>query len=325
MLRTLLRRLAILPPALVLVHILGFAYAHLVRPLRAASNPFLAAATETEPLLPTYWAYLQRVARLDLGAMPSTGGPNPPATIAEALVHAGGASFGLLAIALALSVLLGTIFGLRAAQAEPPTVASWLTSFSTVGLAMPTFFLGGLFFAAWFIYVRWSGGVLPLPLQGFGWDAHLIMPALVLMLRPSVQIGQLTAGMLADELGKQYVRAARSLGNSWQRIRWKHALRNVLAPVLLAIAGSVRLLVGELIVVEWLFNWPGLGSLLAQTLIPSGVASSVGGADAGGLLFLNPPVVAAVLVVFAALFLITDLIATLLAQGFDPRLRETDV
>jgi ABC-type dipeptide/oligopeptide/nickel transport system permease component len=49
-----------------------------------------------------------------------------------------------------------------------------------------------------------------LPLTGFGWDSHLIMPALVLITRPTVQIAQATAGLLSDELGKQYVVAAAS-------------------------------------------------------------------------------------------------------------------
>jgi peptide/nickel transport system permease protein len=159
-----------------------------------------------------------------------------------------------------------------------------------------------------------------LPLTGFGWDSHLIMPALVLMARPTVQIAQATAGLLSDELGKQYVVAARSFGHSWRAIRQRHALFNILAPIVLLMAASVRLLVGELIVVEWFFQWPGLGNLLAQTLIPSGVA--VGRSLGEESLFLDPPVVAAVLAVFTALFLLTDLVASVLVRVIDPRLRD---
>ena len=82
----------------------------------------------------------------------------------------------------------------------------------------------------------------------------------------------------------------------------------------------MRILVGELIVVEWLFNWPGLGNLLAHTLIPTGTAFTRGLADRS--LFLDPPVVAAVLTVFAALFIMTDQTASILVRVFDPRLRE---
>lgn len=322
MIRSIFRRLLIIPPALFAVHFLGFAYAHIVRPLRAARNPFLASVADPQPLWPTYLNYLKSAFSEHLGAMPPTG-PGGPATIAEALARTALASLGLMGIALLVSVILGIILGLNAAKNQPPIIARWLTTVSTAGLAMPTFFIGALFFSAWFMYAKWSppGSVLPVPLMGFGWDAHLVVPVVVLMFRPMVQIAQLTAGMLVEEFNQQYVVAARSLGHTWRRVRWKDALANIFAPVILVIAGSVRLLVGELIVVEWLFEWPGLGSLLAQTLIPSGLAYNTG-RSADSVLFLNPPVVAAVLLMFAALFLLTDLLASIFSQAFDPRLRE---
>jgi ABC-type dipeptide/oligopeptide/nickel transport system permease component len=102
-------------------------------------------------------------------------------------------------------------------------------------------------------------------------------------------------------------------------IRSKHALRNVISPVIVTIAGALRLLVAELIVVEWLFSWPGLGNLLAQTLIPSQTITMSSTGDS--ILFLNPAVVAAVLGVFAAMFLLADVIASAMGRAFDPRLR----
>jgi len=120
-------------------------------------------------------------------------------------------------------------------------------------------------------------------------------------------------------LGKQYVVAARSIGHTWRTIRRKHALKNIVTPVILTIAGALRLLVAEMIIVEWLFNWPGLGYLLSQTLIPSGLVST--GATPESILFLNPQVISAVLGVFAFLFLLTDLVASILGRVFDPRLR----
>ncbi len=146
------------------------------------------------------------------------------------------------------------------------------------------------------------------------------MPVLVLAIQPALQIAGVTAGMLTEEFGKQYVVSARSLGHTWSAIRRRLALRNVFTPVILIIAVGVRLLVGELIVVEWLFQWPGLGNLLARSLIPPRTASMQVAVE--NSIFLNPPVVAAVLAVFAALFLLTDFGASLLVRYFDPRLRE---
>ena len=168
-------------------------------------------------------------------------------------------------------------------------------------------------------YVIWGPGkTVPIPVSGFGWDMHLVFPLLALMARPVVQIAQVTAGLLSEQLREQYVTTARSFGYTWRAIRWKAALRNIYAPVILTIAGSFRLLIGELIVVEWLFNWPGLGRLFATTLIPN-LSSSAGGE--APLYYLNPPLVAAILTISTALFLAADFAASLLARRFDPRLQ----
>jgi peptide/nickel transport system permease protein len=277
--------------------------------------------TKSEPLLATYTEYLKSVfEQKNFGSMPNPWGSGN-VQISDTILEASLASFGLIGISLIISVLVGIILGLRAAKHEPPGVARWLSSLSTAGMALPPFFVGSLFFVFWFLYVLVGGpGTIPLPLSGFGWDTHLIVPVLVLMARPSVQIAQVTSGLISDEFGKQYVVASRSIGHTWSRIRRRNALRNILAAVILTIAASLRLLVGELIVVEWLFDWPGLGNLLSQTLIPT--SSAYSRASVEGVLFLNPPVVAVVLAIFAALFLITDLVASILSKGFDPRLRE---
>ena len=316
MTRFIMRRLAILPVAVLLVHFMGFSYAHLARPIRAARNPFIASTVEAEPLLPAYKSYLQEALRLDFGDMPTSPGVREP--ILSVIAEAGLASLGLLTIALIFSALLGLGMGLLAVRPNPPRVASWLTMFSTVGLAMPSFYIGSLFMLASLTYLL-KGGYgtqLILPIKGFGWDRHLVLPTLALLARPTVQIAQVTAELLMDELAKQYVVAARAVGHTWRAIRWRLALRNIVAAVILSIGGSVRLLVGELIVVEWLFEWPGLGRQLALTLIPAQTSTPT-----QEPLFLAPRVVAAVLVVFASLFLITDFIAAVLVRVSDPRLR----
>ena len=167
-------------------------------------------------------------------------------------------------------------------------------------------------------YVVWRGpGTdIPVPIQGFGWDKHLIFPVIALMARPTMQIAQFTAGTLSGELNKQYVKAGRSLGQTWRSIRLKYAMRNIIAPVILTITGSFRLLVGELVVVEWLFAWTGLGRLLAQTLVPPLQTNA-----AETLLFLDPPTVSIILTVFGGLFLVADLLASLAVRTIDRRLR----
>jgi peptide/nickel transport system permease protein len=193
----------------------------------------------------------------------------------------------LVLLAFGFSLIIGLILGFGAVRTNPPGVAGWLAPLSTVGLAMPSFFLGSLLLASGLAYVvRFGSDSYPLPMGGFGWDLHLVFPVLALLLRPAVQIAQITASTLSNALSLRYVVTARAVGNSWPRVRWYHALANALSTIILTQAASFRLLLGELVVVEWLFSWPGLGRLLAFVLIPSQVTS-----EAESLFFTLSPIV----------------------------------
>jgi peptide/nickel transport system permease protein len=207
--------------------------------------------------------------------------------------------------------------GFKATKNDPPDTSRWLTIFSTVGLAMPSFYIGSLLIIGLVFYVIWRGPDtdMPLPLSGFGWDMHLVLPVVALMARPTFQLAQVTSGVLSAELGKQYVIAGRSMGRTWRAIRMRFALKNVITPVILTIAGLQRFLVGELIMIEWLFRWPGLGRMLGWTLVPAEFTSS-----SGSPLFLNPAIMATILTLIAALFLLTDLVASIAVRYLDPRI-----
>jgi peptide/nickel transport system permease protein len=272
------------------------------------------------PLLPAYQAYARGLLAGDFGSMPT----GVTQTVAGAVGQAALASLGLLAVAFVLSVVVGVVLGMAAVRVETGWVRQWLVPLSAVGLAMPSFYVGALLVMALLSYTlaQGEGAVAPVPLQGFGWDSHLVLPVLALMVRPTLQVASMTAGLLSGELTQQYIVAARSRGNSWQRVRWRHALRLVLGPVILAVAGSLRLLIAELVVIEWLFGWPGLGRLLAVTLIAPRVAGP--GMLDESRFFLNPPLLAALLVVFTLLFLLVDSLALVLARASDPRLQAVE-
>ncbi len=320
MAKFILQRILIIPVLLLLVNFLGYTYAHFARPIRAARTPYVQVE-EAGPLIPEYLNYLETLVNLDFGlelATPDTSRSNTPSTLGDTLAKATIASLGLLGISLTISVVLGLYLGFKATKNDPPDVSRWLTVFSTVGLAMPSFYIGSLLIIGLISYMLWRGpdANMPLPISGYGWDLHLVLPVLALMARPTFQLAQVTAGVLSGELGKQYVIAGRSMGRTWRSIRLNFAMKNVIAPVILTIAGLQRFLVGELIMIEWLFRWPGLGRLLGWTLVPAQSTSSQ-----GSPLFLNPPVMATVLTLIAALFLVTDMIAAVAVRYLDPRLR----
>jgi peptide/nickel transport system permease protein len=288
----------------------GFAYAHLARTM--AGNPFFARQADAGALWPAYVDYVTAMLGGDTRQIAVYG-----TDFLDVLARATVASAGLLAIALVVSVGMGLALGLLGVRLHPPGVRGWLTGLSIVGLSTPSFFAGRLAVALMLLAVLALGEAsTPLPIRGFGWDAHLVLPVIALSIRPTAQIAQVVSGLLAAELGKQYIVAARGKGLDQGRVVAHHAMRNIWAPTAHALAGTVRLLVAELIVVEWLFAWPGIGYLMAATLVPAELASANVEAR-----FLDPPLVASIITIFALIFVAADLMAGLLAALVDPRQR----
>jgi peptide/nickel transport system permease protein len=211
-------------------------------------------------------------------------------------------------------------------RTRPPRIAPWLLPIAAVAGSAPAFFIAAICLA---LLTRLAinqpaGATPPLPLQGFGWDRHMILPLIALIPRPAAQLAQLVAALLVEELSQQHVVAAAARGVGWQTIRRRHAFRNILAPVIAAAAGTLRLLAGEVVLVEWLFGWPGLGRLLALTLLPPSIAT-VGGLRGARPEYLDPELLALTVTVFAAIFLAVDLIAAVASRAADPRLREPEL
>lgn len=320
MTRFIVRRLLLLPIALLAINFVAFSYALLAQRVQQAQNPFGSGVDAAVPILSLYRVYLGHVLTGDWGQMPLVGGSAEP--VQTVVAAAAGASLTLAGVAFLLSLAVGLLLGLAAVRANPPGLRPWLPPLASLGLASPSFFIGAVGIALVLaLYLRAGENArLLLPLNGYGLDLHLLLPVLALSIRPTMQIAQTTASVLVDELGKQHVVTARSLGIPLRTIRSKHALRNVLPAVILVAAAALRLLVGELILVEWLFGWPGLGKLLASTLLPPTVASA-GGLTGAARTFLHPELVAALLTLFGLVFLLADLVSSLAVYSVDPRLR----
>lgn len=307
MLQFVIRRITIFPIVLVLANFIGFAFAFSTAPIVTASNPYSPGTNNLSPVLPAYWGYLQNIFKGDFGRTFT----NEP--VLENISRFGGASIGLIGIAMTISILLGVTFGRLAVRRGRSGVASWLTLISTIGLALPSFYIAILLIALFLVITIYLiSSVTPLiPFQGFGWDAHLILPVLALTIQPTVKIAQVTASLLSDEMEKQYVIAAMSFGHPFQKIKEKFAFRNILAPVVLTIAASMRIMIAELIIIERLFNWPGMGKLISTILIRNSLSADL----------LAPPMIAAMLTILVGVFLLIDFIATFLSRLIDPRLR----
>lgn len=302
MIRFALRRLLVFPFILLLANFIGFAFAFNFVPIDTyADGNYLLQA-----LLPEYASYLARFLQLDFG---TTYNGEP---VHIALARLGIASLGLVGIALTLSIVFGISLGRLAVRRDNISVSPWLTVLATAGLASPGFYIA-ILLITFFLLVTIYGPGMVIPFQGFGWDAHLILPVLALAIQPTVKIAQVTGNSLVEEMRKNYVTAGISMGHSFRAMRNRFAFRNVMTPVLQTVASSTRLMIAELIIIERLFNWPGLGRMLGTIL-----RTSTGFFDT---MLMTPPLMAGLLTMLVMFFLLVDFISLFLARLFDPRLR----
>ncbi|WKZ35775.1 MAG: ABC transporter permease [Anaerolineales bacterium] len=307
MLRFLTRRLVLFPFILLFANLFGYLFAFLNAPVVLTNNPYSRGNLEVPPVLPEYLNYLKGTVQGNFGTTFTGEG------VLTAISRVGIASLGLIGIALALSIVIGIMLGRLAVRRNRVGVSTWLTFLSTIGLALPSFYIAMLLITFLLLILLYAipGGTTIIPFQGFGWDAHLILPVLALTIQPAAKIAQVTGSLLSEEMEKPYITASLSFGHSFKTLKSKFAFRSVLAPILLTIAASLRMMIAELIIIERLFNWPGIGRLIASTL-------SIGARSQD---ILSPPLIAALLTVLVALFLFIDLLATSISRIMDPRLR----
>ena len=208
------------------------------------------------------------------------------------------ATLALTAAAIGLTILIGIPAGLVSAMFHM-RVPDLAISVSVVALlAVPNFWLGLLLLSLFSVQLGW------LPSFGFSGALSLILPTLALAARLIALVARMTRGVTIDELGKDYVRTARSKGLSRTAILVRHVLRNVMIPTLTVIGLQTGYLLGGSVVIERLFAWPGIGDLMIN---------AIGQRDYA--------VAQAVTILFVIAFLIINLIIELLYVLVNPRMR----
>ncbi len=169
-------------------------------------------------------------------------------------------SAGLLLVSIFIASFLGGSLGLLAAQIKKKNLASLTIFFSILGISLPSFLFAMLFWILDIRLFRWFGlHTAPFPPTGFGWDLHLVMPAVVLAARPLAQIMQITYIHTTNILSEDFIRTAKAKGLKNRLIINRHVFRNILIPYLTTIANSLRFSLASLPVVESFFLWPGIG------------------------------------------------------------------
>jgi peptide/nickel transport system permease protein len=202
-------------------------------------------------------------------------------------------------VALVLAFPLGILSAVR--RNRPADHAVRLLSMVT--FAMPTFWLGLMLALLVGLKLGW------LPVSGYGEGVVGVLRSLTL---PAITLGLYLAPMLVrtlrtsliEELGTEYVEAARARGLSPARVVGKHALRNSLIPLVTVLSINVGFLISGTVVVENVFQIPGLGSLLVQSVLTR-----------------DYPVIQALVFVFGVMVIVINLLSDLTYSLIDPRVR----
>jgi peptide/nickel transport system permease protein len=254
-----------------------------------------------KPLPIRYLSWLGHVVQGDMGRSLRTSTP-----VAEAIVERLAVTGILTSGALLLSLLVGIPLGISVGTRINSVWDRATTVFTSLAVATPGFWLGMILVMVFAQHLKW--------LPAFGYSgasggvgkmlAHLVLPIISLSLSRIAEVTRQVRSALADVMAQDYVRTARAKGLGSGVVVWKHAMRNVLIPVVALTGLSLGQLIGGAVIAESVFSLPGLG-LLAVGAVNSRDYSVVQG----------------VALVTGLGTLLASLVADLCYAAIDPRIR----
>src|SRR5690554_333414 len=167
-----------------------------------------------------------------------------------------------------VAVIMGIGLGVIAAVRHSSLTDYLVMTIAMLGLSLPTFWLGLLMILLFAVSLGWlpAAGYTPLAEGPLNTLRYLIMPAISLGFTQAAVIARMTRSSMLDTLGEDFVRTARSKGLSNRSVNLRHALRNAIIPILTVIGLSVATLAGGVVVTETVFNIPGAGRLVIESV-----------------------------------------------------------
>ena len=167
-----------------------------------------------------------------------------------------GATLKLGLISFSISVLLGLLLGVFAAVKRNSPIDRLTVFLSVLGSTIPNFVLSILMIFLFALTLRW------LPSSGYKSASSYVMPVIAMAVGPTASVTRLTRSSLLDVLRQDYLDCARAKGVRPRVVLFKHALRNALIPVVTIVGLQLGTMIGGSVVVETVFSWPGIGTLI---------------------------------------------------------------
>jgi len=213
----------------------------------------------------------------------------------------------LALMAFIICVPLSILGGVLAALKRGKLVDRVITIGSLSAAMIPEFVWGVIFVLVFGVELHW------LPVSGLADDGagplnqalHLLMPSLCLVLVLFGYIARITRSGVVEALESDYTRTAVLKGMSQRQVVWKHVLRNALLPTIAVVASQITYLIGGLVAIELIFNYPGFGSLLL-----------------GSVTYRDYPMLQAAVLVTGAIIVTVQLLADILFSILNPRIRQ---
>jgi peptide/nickel transport system permease protein len=312
--RYLLRRVLLLVPMLLGITIIAFTFMNVAPgdPVTAMIDPQQGSSLNIEelreryglnqPLPLRYGIWLREVVTGNFGYSYTTGQP-----VVRRIGERIPATLELMGTALVFSTLVGCALGIAAALTRYSVLETVLGVLSTVWISVPAFF-----FALVALYV-FALRLQVLPTFGMNTPGsedlvehlkHLVMPVLVLSLEAVAATMRYTRSAMLDVLGQDFVITARAKGLAESVVTLRHAFRNALLPVITVVSLRVPVLLGGAVVIEYVFQWPGMGTLALLSIEQR-----------------DYPILMGLTLMTASLVLLSNLMADVLYAYADPRIR----
>lgn len=252
------------------------------------------------PLIEQYFAWLSGAVRGDLGSSFIT---NVPVTQTLAMTIEPTLSLAILAtiVTLVAGMIIGMIAAIRGGAFD-----TFLQSVSSFFLAVPNFWLAPLLVLCFAIGLRWfpAVGYTPFGISPVAWSMGLVIPVVAIAASYTAQIALQARSSVLDVISRDFVRTLQAAGVPRQRILYTHVLRNASIPVVTIAGLNFASMLSGVIVVEVLFNIPGMGSLMVNSVYRHDL-----------------PMLQATVIYFSIVVMVVNLAVDLLAGWLDPRIR----
>ncbi len=222
-------------------------------------------------------------------------------------------TFILAVSSIFIAIILGIVLGIVATLLHNTWIDRWLQFVSTLGMSVPSFFSAILF--SWFfgfLYHHYTGlemsGSL-YEIDDFGEGRvlqlkNLVLPAVVLGIRPIAVIIQLMRSSLLEVLSQDYIKTAYSKGLSTYHVIYKHGIKNALNPLVTVISGWFASLLAGAVFVEYIFGWKGMGKEIVTALNT-----------------LDIPVIIGIVLTLSSLFILINLLVDFIYTQLDPQVK----